>query len=402
MSRSTEWSFDYEDLIANGNETFPLMPCTDEFSAIALSYTSGTTGNPKGVVGNYRGAYLNALGNLFDLGIPSASQIASSSLSSTAFNPSYLWIVPMFHCNGWCFVWSLGMSGTTSIFMRQIRAETLFHSIETHKVGFMCGAPITMLTMLSHPQRRKFDHPIKFLTAGAPPPPAVIKQFINETGVTVQTAYGLTEVYGPIASNLPIETDEEARLAQCTWLSANTVLGGNGFTVLDPTTLEPVPCDGVTMGEIMIRGNVVMQGYFNNEKATLETFITDKSEVQWMRTGDLGVLHPLGRVELKDRAKDIIISGGENISSIEVENTLIAHEHVSEAAVIAIPDDKWGEVPCAFIVLKEGGTVAEDDLIQWSWTQLPKFCCPKKVVIIAKLPKTSTGKIQKHELRKLL
>jgi len=385
-------SIEYEDLVSKGTQTYRLLHCDDELDAITLNYTSGTTGNPKGVVTHYRGAYLNSISNQIELNIPSSS--------------SYLWVVPMFHCNGWCFPWTLANGGSTSYLMRQVRAELLFDLIERYHISFLSGAPVTMNTMLSYPQRRRFTHTVKMMVAGAPPPPALMDRFSHELGVTVQTAYGLTETYGPISTYIPYNhnpidvnttTKSVPEMLQRTHQVFNTTL--ESMTVMDPLTMQPVPPDGLTMGEVMIRGNIVMKGYLKNERATKECF-----EGGWFHSGDLAVLHTDGRIELKDRSKDIIISGGENISSIEVENIMVTHPRIFEVAVIAMPDEKWGEVPCAFVTLNENEkekTPTESEIIQWCRTKMAAFQSPKRI-IFGDLPKTSTGKVQKNELRKLL
>lgn len=379
------------------NEELLKLP-TDEWASISLNYTSGTTGNPKGVVCHHRGAYLNAINNIIE------GQIERYS--------GYLWVVPMFHCNGWCFPWTVAASVSTSYFMRNVRAETMFDLIDRYKITFMSGAPVTMNIMLAYANRFKFKHKVRMWVAGAPPPPPVIKQFEKETGVAVTAAYGLTEVYGPMAlhlndASLSLICDgrEEENAAGAgahrTYLSAG-VLSGE-MTVRDPETLEELPADGQTLGEVMIRGNIVMKGYLDNDIATSTAF-----EGGWFHTGDLAVSHPNGRLEIKDRAKDIIISGGENISSIEVECVLLEHPIVLDVAVVAMDDASWGEVPCAFVVKRSGGNGAvvadctEEEIIQWCRSKLAGFKRPKKIVFCDSLPKTITGKIQKHVLRKMI
>lgn len=405
------WDVDFDDFVASGQEDFTLLPCIDEFSPIALSYTSGTTGNPKGVVASYRGALLNANGNLLEMNIPTIAAVAVSKERPL----SYLWIVPIFHCNGWCFVWSLGISGTKSVFMRQIRADVVFSMLQKHYVGYMAGAPVTMLTMLNYPDRFKFKHKIKFWVAGSPPSPVVIKAFTNETGIQVQCCYGMTEVYGPVATYIPSKSNYDNDIDgssvndnEVTWQTENAVVkiavlenpSEKGDREKDAAT--SVPRDGSTVGEIGFRGNVVMMGYLKNEKATEDAF-----RGGYLLSGDLAVSHSRERLEMKDRLKDIIISGGENVSSIEVENVLLENSLVQEVAVIAMPHEKWGEVPCAFIVRnKSGGGDSGDNeettLMKWSRGRMPGFATPKKIIFIDELPKTITGKVRKTELRELL
>lgn len=324
-------------IFVDGDETFELVRPVDEWDAIFLNYTSGTTGNPKGVVCHHREAYLNAVSNIVGWSMSRHSR--------------YLWVVPLFHCNGWCFAWTMAACTGVSVFMRQVRAEALFDLIVIHKIQYLCGAPITMNTMLNYTDIKIFNDDIKMWTAGASPPPAVIKRFMDETGIKVQTAYGLTETYGPISSHVPDPMWEENGLTaeeclqKCTYQVGDASL--ESLQVLDPETLVPVPADGKTIGEVMIRGNIVMKGHLNNEEATAEAF-----KGGWFRSGDLGVNHGNGRIELKDRSKDIIISGGENISSIEVANIILTHNLIGEVAVIAMPDEKWGEVPAAFMTLR--------------------------------------------------
>ena len=355
-----------------------------------MNYTSGTTGNPKGVLLHHRGAYLNAISNPLELNMPKHSK--------------YLWIVPLFHCNGWCFAWSMAAVAGVSYFIRQVRPGSIFNLIEKHKIQFLAGAPVTMNTMLTYPEKRRFTHGVRMWTAGAPPPPSVIRRFIDEIGVTVQTAYGLTETYGPISCHNvdPVwleegETDDSI-LERCTYQNHNALV--EDMTVRDPETMLEVPHDGTTMGEVMIKGNIIMKGYLNNETATNEAFMGG-----WFHSGDLAVSHGRGRIQIKDRSKDVIISGGENISSIEVENILVTHPYILEAAVIAMPDEKWGEVPCAFVTLnfhvKESAELTPEMVMKWARTKMAGFQTPKRV-IFCDLPKTSTGKVQKHELRKRL
>jgi fatty-acyl-CoA synthase len=378
-------AIDYEAFIAGGDPDFAWEPPRDEWDAIALNYTSGTTGNPKGVVYHHRGAYLLALGNVVTCGL--------------AKHPVYLWTLPMFHCNGWCFPWTISAVAGTHVCLRQVRAGAMFAAIADHGVSHMCGAPIVMSTLLNAPEtdKRPLPHVVQFYTAAAPPPEAVLAG-IAGAGFNVTHLYGLTEVYGPAVVNEwrrdwdgldPAE--QAARKAR----QGVRYLPLEGLAVMDPATMEPVPADGETMGEVMFRGNVVMKGYLKNPDATREAFAGG-----WFHSGDLGVVHPDGYVQLKDRSKDIIISGGENISSIEVEDALYKHAAVQAAAVVARPDAKWGEHPCAFIELKPGAEATADEIIGWCKGLLAGFKCPRTVVFV-ELPKTSTGKIQKFRLREL-
>ncbi|MBF0353811.1 MAG: acyl-CoA synthetase [Alphaproteobacteria bacterium] len=374
---------EYEDFLRSGDPAFSFVWPDDEWRAIALNYTSGTTGNPKGVVYHHRGAYLNALGNAITWSMPA--------------HPTYLWTLPMFHCNGWCFPWTLAALAGTSICLRRIDAAHIFQAIATHKVSHFCGAPIVlgMVISASETERRPFDHQVEIMTAAAPPPSAVLER-IEAQGFRVTHVYGLTEVYGPATvcawhpewDELP--PGERARLKS---RQGVRYLVEEGLMVADAETLRPVPQDGVTLGEVFFRGNVVMKGYFKNAKATDEAF-----RGGWFHSGDLGVVHPDGYIELKDRSKDIIISGGENISTIEVEGVLYQHPSVLEAAVVAKPDETWGETPCAFVTLRPGLQTTADEIIAFCKSRLAHFKCPKTVVF-AELPKTSTGKIQKFTLR---
>jgi fatty-acyl-CoA synthase len=375
----------YESFIAGGDPNYAWRWPTDEWEAIALNYTSGTTGNPKGVVYHHRGAYLNALGNVVNWGMSG--------------HPVYLWTLPMFHCNGWCFPWTITAMAGTHVCLRRVDAAHMFRAIEAHKVTHMCGAPIVMgmLINASDADRRPLPHPVQFMTAAAPPPAAVIGR-LESQGFKITHVYGLTEVYGPATvcawheewDELPL--DERARLKA---RQGVRYVNQEAMMVADARTLEPVPQDGVTMGEVFYRGNVVMKGYLKNPKATAEAF-----EGGWFHTGDLGVWHADGYIELKDRSKDIIISGGENISTIEVEGVLYQHPSVMEAAVVARPDEKWGETPCAFITLKEGVKLTPEEVMGFCRERLAHFKCPRTVVF-TNLPKTSTGKIQKYVLREM-
>jgi fatty-acyl-CoA synthase len=375
---------DYEALLAGGDPDYGWRLPGDEWDAIALSYTSGTTGNPKGVVTHHRGAYLNAVGNIVTWAMPHF--------------PVYLWTLPMFHCNGWCFPWTLAAVAGTSVCLRKVEAATIFDLIRSHRVTHFCGAPVVHNLLINAPPalREGIDHPLKAMIAGAAPPQAVIEG-AERIGVELTHVYGLTEVYGPAAvcakhpewDDLPLAQRAERNGRQ----GVRYVLQ-EGMDVLDPHTLQPVPRDGQTMGEIFFRGNITMKGYLKNAAATQEAFAGG-----WFHTGDLAVIDADGYVKIKDRSKDIIISGGENVSTIEIEDVLYSHPAVLEAAVVAKADDKWGEVPCAFVALKPSAPgVSEQDLIAHCRQRLAHFKCPKQV-IFGPLPKTSTGKIQKNVLR---
>ena len=373
----------YEALLAEGDANHAWQLPGDEWDAIALNYTSGTTGNPKGVVTHHRGAYLNAASNVISWQLP--------------HHATYLWTLPMFHCNGWCFPWTMALIAGTSVCLRRVDPALIFPLIREHHITHMCGAPIVYSMLISAPAtlRDGITHTIHGLIAGAPPPPAVIEG-CEAAGIELTHVYGLTEVYGPAAvcakqeswAGLPAE--ERARLNGRQGVPYPLQ---QAVAVLDPETLRPVPADGETMGEIFFRGNVVMKGYLKNPSATAEAFAGG-----WFHTGDLAVMHPDGYVKIKDRSKDIIISGGENISSVEVEDALHRHPAVMGAAVVAQPDAKWGEVPCAFVELKPGAAVSEAELIELCRTLLARFKVPK-CIVFGELPKTSTGKIQKFMLR---
>ena len=374
---------DYEAFLAEGDAEFEWSPPADEWQAIALNYTSGTTGNPKGVVYHHRGAYLNALGNILVWGMRG--------------HPVYLWTLPMFHCNGWCFPWTVTALAGTHVCLRRVEAKAIYDAIAEHGVTHLCGAPIVlgMLINAKAEERRPLGRTVEIMTAAAPPPPAVLEA-IEREGFHVTHVYGLTETYGPaVVSEWHDEWDQlplgERAARKARQGVRYPVL--EGLMVADPKTLEPVPRDGVTMGEVFLRGNIVMKGYLKNAKASEEAFAGGL-----FHSGDLGVWHPDGYIELKDRSKDIIISGGENISTIEVEQVLYRHPAVLEAAVVARPDEKWGETPCAFVTLKPGTSAGEEEIIQFCREHLAHYKVPRTVVF-GPLPKTSTGKVQKYVLR---
>ena len=374
---------EYEAFLAEGNTGYDWQYPENEWDAISLNYTSGTTGNPKGVVYHHRGAALNSLGNITAWAMPQ--------------RPKYLWTLPMFHCNGWCFPWTVTALAGTHICLRRTEPGPIYQSIIDHKITHMCGAPIVMgmLVNASSQEQKTLPHSVKILTAGAAPPSAIVEQ-IEVLGFDVTHAYGLTECYGPgVVSEWHPEWDELPTAEKSAKKARQGVpyLVMQDLTVMDPETMQKTPADAQTMGEVFMRGNNLMKGYLKNETATEKAFLGG-----WFHTGDLGVMHPDGYIELKDRSKDIIISGGENISTIEVEGVLYQHPAVAEAAVVAKPDEKWGETPCAFVALKEEAKSSEEELIQFCRDNLAHFKCPKKIVF-AELPKTSTGKIQKFILR---
>jgi fatty-acyl-CoA synthase len=375
---------DYERFIAGGDPDFAWENPADEWDAIALNYTSGTTGNPKGVVYHHRGAYLNALGNALVWGMQQ--------------HPVYLWTLPMFHCNGWCFPWTVTALAGTHVCLRRVEAGAIYAAIATEGVTHLCGAPIVMSMLLNAPEEQRrvlAGHNIRMMTAGAAPPAAVIEG-MERLGFQIIHVYGLTETYGPATvcawheewDALPAEEKSARKARQGVRYH---VL--EGLTVADANTLAPTPQDGETIGEVFMRGNIVMKGYLKNPKASQEAFAGG-----WFHTGDLGVMHPDGYIEIKDRSKDIIISGGENISTIEVESVLYRHPAVLEAAVVARPDQTWGETPCAFVTLKPGASASAEEIIRFCRENLARFKAPKSVVFGA-LPKTSTGKVQKFALR---
>ena len=376
-------AIDYERFIEGGDPDFAWSPPADEWNAISLNYTSGTTGDPKGVVYHHRGAYLTAIGNALSWQMPA--------------NPVYLWTLPMFHCNGWCFPWTLAAVAGVSVCLRAFTGETIWQAIAEHGVTHFCGAPIVLNMVTNTPEvsRPRFEHTVYVMTAAAPPPAATLEA-MQRQGFRVTHVYGLTETYGPAVvcawhdewDRLPIE--EQATLKARQGVRYPNL---EDLAVLDPVSLEPVPDDGETIGEVMFRGNVVMKGYLKDKRATEAALAGG-----WFHSGDLGVRHPDGYLQLRDRSKDIIISGGENISSIEVENVLHKHPAVLLAAVVARPDEKWGERPCAFLELKPGAQATEQEIIAFCRERLAHYKCPTTVVF-CEVPKTSTGKVQKFRLR---
>ena len=377
-------ALEYEALLAEGDPQFAWRWPDDEWQAISLNYTSGTTGNPKGVVYHHRGAYLNAMGNQMTWAM--------------GHHPVYLWTLPMFLCNGWCYAWTITALAGTHVFLRRVDPQKILTLIREHRVSHLCGAPIVLNALVNMPESAKaaIDHPVAAMVAGAAPPAKVIGA-VEAMGIQVTHVYGLTEVYGPVtvcawhADWDQLDLEERARIKARQGVRYPTL---EGLMVADPKTLEPVPGDGLTIGEIFMRGNTVMKGYLKNPGATADAF-----EGGWFHTGDLAVRHPDGYVEIKDRLKDIIISGGENISTIEVEDCLYRHPAVLEAAVVARPDERWGETPCAFVTLKSGQQAVSDaEIIAFCRSRLAHFKVPRTVVF-TQLPKTSTGKIQKYVLR---
>ncbi len=375
---------DYESFIAGGDPEFDWESPADEWTTIALNYTSGTTGNPKGVLYHHRGAYLNAIGNAMTMGVTAQSR--------------YLWTLPMFHCNGWTFTWGVTAVGGTHVCLREVDPIQIFSLIAEHRVTHMCGAPVVLTALIHAPKdvKYKVEHSIDIATGGAAPPSTVIAG-MEALGFRVTHLYGMTECYGPSTVCVTQPGWEKLPLEERSLLMARQ--GVHYMTledqaILEPKTMEPVPADGKTMGELMLKGNTVMKGYLKNPEATEAALRGD-----WLHTGDLGVMHPDGYIEIKDRSKDIIISGGENISSLEVEEALYRHPDIMEAAVVAAPHEKWGETPCAFVTLKlDGATISEGEVIEYCRENLAHYKCPTKVMF-GDLPKTSTGKIQKFLLR---
>jgi len=377
-------AIDYESWLGEGDPSFELQGPLDEWDSLALLYTSGTTGDPKGVVYHHRGAYLNALGNALAFGLTPRSV--------------YLWTLPMFHCSGWTYTWAVTAAGGTHVCLRKADPALIFPAIARHRVTHMCGAPIVLNLMVHAPEgvKRRFEHRIEVATGGAAPPSAIIEA-MEKMGFNVTHLYGLTESYGPATLCAWQEDWNELDLNRRALLMARQGVRYptlDGLQVADPKTHVPVPRDGETLGEVMLRGNTIMKGYLKNPKATGEAF-----REGWYHTGDLAVWHPDGYIEVKDRLKDIIITGGENVSSLEVEECLYRHPKVMEAAVVARPDEKWGETPCAFVVLKPGAAeVTVEEILAWCRDHLARFKVPRTVVF-EELPKTSTGKIQKYVLR---
>jgi fatty-acyl-CoA synthase len=376
---------DYEAVIASGDPDFVWQLPSDEWNAISLNYTSGTTGNPKGVVYHHRGAALMSYANNIEAGMGQ--------------HPVYLWTLPMFHCNGWCFPWSLSVVAGTHVCLRWVRAKAMYEAIADHGVTHLSGAPIVMSTLLNATpaERRPINHRVSVNHAAAPPPQSVLDA-MTAAGFHLTHLYGLTETYGPATVNEWNrewnDLDAEGRAFMRTRQGVRYV-ALEDLTVLDPLTMMRVPADGATIGEVMFRGNIVMKGYLKNQAATAEAF-----EGGWFHSGDLGVIYPDGYIQLKDRSKDIIISGGENISSIEVEDVIYKHPAVAYCAVVAKPDEKWGETPCAFVELRPGLSATADELLAWCRERLARYKVPRHVVF-AEVPRTSTGKIQKFKLREL-
>jgi fatty-acyl-CoA synthase len=374
----------YDEFVAAGDPNFEWHLPDDEWNAIALNYTSGTTGNPKGVVYHHRGAAANAISNILEWDLPK--------------HPVYLWTLPMFHCNGWCFPWTVAARAGVNVCLRRVEAKAMIDAIKTHGVTHYCAAPIVHGMLVNAPEEMKQGLPsgVKAMVAGAAPPASMIEG-MERLGFDLTHVYGLTEVYGPATVCPKHDEWNEMDIGERARLNARQGVRYHlqrDARVLDPQTMQPVPQDGETMGEIMFRGNITMKGYLKNPKATQEAFAGG-----WFHTGDLAVQYPDGYIKIKDRSKDIIISGGENISSIEVEDVLYRHPDVLAAAVVAKPDPKWGETPCAFIELKPGAKVTAEEIVAHCKKHLASFKVPKAVVF-GELPKTSTGKIQKFELRK--
>jgi len=374
---------EYETFLREGEPEFAWEYPADEWDAISLNYTSGTTGNPKGVVYHHRGAYLNAVSNIVSWGMP--------------HHAVYLWTLPMFHCNGWCFPWTVAANAGTNVCLRRVEPALIFDLIRRHRVSHYCGAPIVHNMLINAPDAMKqgINHRVSGLIAAAAPPASVIEG-MERMGFDLTHVYGLTETYGPAAVCAKHPEWMDLDISERTRLNGRQGVRYHmqeGITVMEPETMKPVPWDGDTMGEIMFKGNLTMKGYLKNPKATEEAF-----RGGWFHSGDLAVMHPDGYVKIKDRSKDIIISGGENISSLEVEDVLYRHPAVLAVAVVARPDDKWGETPCAFVELKPEAKVTEDEIMEFCRGNLARFKCPRTVVF-GPLPKTSTGKIQKFILR---
>src|SRR5271154_2608400 len=376
-------NLEYEEFVSQGDADFAWLMPNDEWDAISLNYTSGTTGDPKGVVYHHRGASLLALGNVVT--------------ADMGRHPVYLWTLPMFHCNGWCFPWSISVKAGVHVCLRQVRAEALYDEIAAHQTTPLCGTPIVRSILLnaSDTEKRPLPHLVRFFTAAAPPPAAVLAE-MRDAGFEVTHLYGLTETYGPaVVNDWKDEWNALDGAAQAALKSRQGVRyhALEALDVIAPETMQSVPADGETMGEVMFRGNVVMKGYLENKASTEKAF-----EGGWFHSGDLGVKHPDGYIQLRDRSKDIIISGGENISSIEVEDALFQHPAVQLAAVVARPDDKWGETACAFVELKPGHDATAEQLIDWCRERLARYKCPRHI-LFTEIPKTSTGKVQKFVLR---
>ena len=376
---------EYEDFLAGGDPDFAWKMPGDEWDAITLNYTSGTTGNPKGVVYHHRGAYLLSLGNTL--------------AANLGKHPNYLWTLPAFHCDGWCFPWTIPVVAGTQVCLRYVRPDAIWNALADRKITHLCGAPIVMATILNAPAevKRALPRTVQFMTAAAPPPEAVLAA-MRAAGFNVTHLYGLTETYGPAVVN---EWKDEWNALDGADQAHKKARQGvryvplEDLNVIDPGTMQPVPPDGKTLGEVMFRGNIVMKGYLKNAQAT-----GDALAGGWLHSGDLGVMHPDGYIQLKDRSKDIIISGGENISSIEVEDVLYKHPAVQAASVVAKLDEKWGETPCAFVELKPGASATADELIAWCRERLAHYKAPRHV-LFSELPKTSTGKVQKYVLREM-
>ena len=376
-------AIEYDSFLSNGDDEFDWLMPEDEWDAISLNYTSGTTGNPKGVVSHHRGAYLLAQGNAL--------------IASINKHAIYLWTLPMFHCNGWCFPWTMSAIIGTHVCLRHVRSGPIWDALSEHKVTHLCGAPIVMSTILSAEknERHLLENRVEFFTAAAPPPENILTE-MKASGFNVTHLYGLSETYGPsVVNEWHQEWDalDEGLQANLKARQGVRYLPLESLDVMNPETMESVPHDGKTIGEVMFRGNVVMKGYFKNKQASDESF-----KDGWFHSGDLGVIHENGYIQLKDRSKDIIISGGENISSIEIEEVLYKHPAVVAVAVVAMPDEKWGETPCAFVQLNTEGSASEAELSQWCRDNMASYKLPRKF-IFEDIPKTSTGKVQKFILR---